>query len=104
MKGLGSVSAALAIGVGYRSAPLEGAGLALLGEGAGGFVEVFAEIELQGCRLHDDLALELLHVPAARAHSRAHRERRVLRDLCGEVARDFEMLAFRSHAVDQPGG
>ena len=41
-------SAAFAIGLSLEgwSAALEGAGFALFGEGAGGFVEVFAQIEL----------------------------------------------------------
>src|SRR6516225_10855307 len=97
-------SAALVIASGPSSTPLEGPGRALFGKGAGGFVEVLTEIELQWCRLHDDLALELLHVPAAGAHRRAHRERRVFRDLGGEIAGDFEMAAFGRHAVDQTGG
>jgi hypothetical protein len=62
-------------------------------------MEVLAEIELQRCGLHDDLALELLHVPAAGPHRRAHRERRVLRDLSSELARSFEMTAFGRYAV-----
>src|SRR5882757_5313878 len=48
-----------------RSTPLEGAGRAFFGEGAGGFVEVFGEVELQWGGLHRHFALELVHVPAA---------------------------------------
>src|SRR5215469_12372053 len=84
--------------------PLEAAGFAFLGKGSGGLVEVFTEVELQGCGLHDDLALELLHVPAAGAHRCTDRERRVFGDFGGEVAGDFEMLSFGRDAVDEAGG
>src|SRR6516162_2821502 len=100
----GTRSAALVIAPTWTpSAALEGAGLALFGEGAGGLVEVLAEIELQGRGLHDDLALELLHVPAAGAHRRADREWWVLRDFGRQLAGDLEMLALLCHAVDEPG-
>src|ERR1700686_4256418 len=101
--GPGSDAPVIWLPYGRGLAPLEGAGFALFGEGAGGFVEVFAEIELQRGGLHDDLALELLHVPAAGAHRRPHRERGVFRDLGGELVGDFEMLALRRDPVDDAG-
>ena len=78
--------------------------MALFGEGAGGFVEVFGEVELQGSGLHRHFAFELVHIPAARTHRRAYRERRVLCDLGGEFIGDFEVAALRRDAVDDAGG
>jgi hypothetical protein len=49
------------------------------------------------------LVLELVHVPAAGAHRRAHRERRVLGDFGGEILRHFEVAALRRKAVDDAG-
>src|ERR1700680_2537682 len=60
---------------GPRSAALEGAGLALFGEGAGGFLEVLRQVKLQRRGLHRHFALELVHVPAAGADPRANRGR-----------------------------
>ena len=54
-------------------------------------------------RLDGHLALELVHVPAAGAHRRAHAERRVLHNLARELAGDFEMMAFRCDPVDHAG-
>ena len=50
------------------STPLEGPRLAFFGEGKGGFAGVFGKVELQGGGLHRHFALELVHIPAARAH------------------------------------
>src|SRR5215471_20704600 len=85
-------------------AALEWAGLALFGEGVGGLPKIFREIQLQRGGLHCNLALELVHIPAAGAHRRAYRERRVLRDFGGQLVGDFEVAAFRRNAVDDAGG
>jgi ATP-dependent DNA ligase len=45
---------------GPRSAALEGAGLALFGEGAGGFLEVLRQVQLQWRGLYRHFALERL--------------------------------------------
>jgi hypothetical protein len=55
------------------STSLERAGLAFFREGAGGFLEILGEVELQRRGLHCHFALELVHVPAAGAHCRANR-------------------------------
>src|ERR1700730_19126449 len=88
---------------GPRSAALEGAGLALFGEGAGGFLEVLRQVQLQWRRLHPHFALELVHIPATGADRRANRERRVLRDFGSKLESDFKMAAFRRDAGDYGG-
>src|SRR6266403_2272938 len=85
------------------SAALERSGLAFFGERPGGLLEVLGEIELQGGGLHCNLALELIHIPAAAADGCAHREWRVLRHFRGELVGDFEVPAFRRDAVDDAG-
>jgi hypothetical protein len=60
------------------SAALERSGLAFFGERRGGLLEVLGEIELQGRGLHRNLALELIHIPAAATDGCAHRKWRVL--------------------------
>src|SRR5580692_10347806 len=85
------------------SAALARSGLAFFGERPGGLLEVLGEIELQGGGLHCNLALELIHIPAAAADGCAHREWRVLRHFRGELVGDFEVPAFRRDAVDDAG-
>ena len=75
-------------GVNRRSAALEGAGLALFGEGAGGFLEVLRQVQLQWRGLHRHFALELVHIPATGADRRANRERRVPADGTSCVRRE----------------
>jgi hypothetical protein len=72
---------------------VERSGLAFFGERPGGLLEVPGEIELQGGGLHCNLALELIHIPAAAADGCAHREWRVLRHFRGELVGDFERSA-----------
>src|SRR5277367_6276177 len=95
---------ALDLPLGTVSTPLERAGRAFFGEGAGGFLEVLRQVKLQGRGLHRHFALELVHVPAAGADGGAHRERRVPRDFGGELVGGLEVAAFRRDAVDDAGG
>src|SRR5579883_1591694 len=94
---------ALAHGLASPLTAFELVGLALLGEGAGGFLEILGEVEPFGRRHVHQLAAEAVHVPAPQTHRRAHAERRVLDHLVRELARLLEILALGRHAVDQVG-
>src|ERR1700730_3185911 len=85
------------------STSLELGGLALLGEGARGFLEILGKIETLRRGLEHDLAAKLIHVPAPHAHGGAHAERRILDHLVRQPARHLEILALGRHAIDQVG-
>src|SRR5260370_34858584 len=83
--------------------PLERGGLALLGEGARGFVEILGEIKTLRRGLEHDLAAQLIHVAATHAHGGAHAERRIPDHLVRQPASHLEIFALGRHAIDQIG-
>src|SRR6266851_1486377 len=87
----------------FMSSPLELGGLALLGEGARGFVEILGEIEPLRRGLEHDLAAQLIHVAATHAYGGAHAERRILYHLLRQPASHLEIFALGRHAIDQVG-
>src|SRR5690349_8188977 len=47
-----------------------------LRERFGGFMEILGQVKFERLGLHPNFSGELIHVPAARAHRRAHAQRR----------------------------